>query len=64
MEDLGAILGGLGGQVAVLRPTWEHLGANLGGFGATLAVLEATLHDFVDFAKTLKKHLFFKVFGS
>ena len=29
------------------------------GFGATLAVLEATLHDFVDVAKTFKKNISF-----
>ena len=51
MEDLGAVLEA---KLTVLRPTWEHLGTNLEGFGATLDVLEATLHDFVDVAKTLK----------
>ena len=46
-------------KLAVSRPTWEHLGGNLGGFGDNLAVLEATLHDFVDFAITVKNHKFF-----
>ena len=39
--------------------TWGHLGTDLGDFGATLAICEATLHDFVDVAKTFKQLLVF-----
>ena len=62
LEDLGAILGGLGTKLGVLGLTWEHLGANLGGLGANLAVLEATLQDLMDLTKTQKNHRFLLFF--
>ena len=64
LEDLGAILGGLGGQVggleANLRASWNQLGR----FGCHLGGLGGNFPRFCGCCKNLKKQLVFIGFSS